>query len=50
MRDPLLKQTEEICKQLFKLLDEIGENTVDDKLVEVAFELWLKMLHFCESK
>lgn len=52
VKDPFLRQTGSICKQLFELLNDMAEGSTDDKIVEVAFELWLKMLHFnvCESE
>lgn len=52
VKDSFLKQAESICKQLFELLNDMIEGSTDDKLVEMTFELWLRMLHFnfCESE
>ncbi|KAL5477288.1 hypothetical protein EMCRGX_G024061 [Ephydatia muelleri] len=51
VKDSFLKQAESICKQLFELLNDMIEGSTDDKLVEMTFELWLRMLHFnfCEK-
>lgn len=46
VKDPCSKQTAIIRKELFTLLDEMTEESADDKLIEVVFELWLKIMKF----